>query len=847
LVEFARREGIVMSPHRGLLIILANCLWLGGLQAAEAPPAAPLPAGALRQLGSTRLRHPYDRKAALHVLYSPDGKTLATRTDANTIRLWDVASGRLQHQMADVKGGVSCFAFAADSRRLATGSAGFIRIWDVSTGKQTKHFPAHEAEVASLAFSPDGQTIVSGSSDGTVRLWDTASGKELKKYGSDLPAIVAVAYAPDGMRIAAAERNSVVHLWDPASGKDLGKLAGDGSRLFAMAFAPDSKTLAVGSKTIIRLWDVANAKELRQLGRPVGDDVTSHNNDVTMAFSADGTMLASAGRRIRLWEVASGNEIRSFGNPSHRVCSVGFSGDGKTLAVGGSDHEIHFWSVATGKELDPGDGHRDRATAVAWSPDGKRIATGGQDKLVLVWDAATGQIVHRLSGHSSGVAVVAFSLDSKLLVSGDRGGMLRIWDSATGKELYQFQAHQDRVESVAFSPTNKYVASGGRDGSLRVYEMARDRETGAFPKHTQGCTAVAFSPDGKRLASGAGDGRIQIWDPALAELVVRPADDPPEDDPLDMVIAPPRPPAPQGPVLLLQFTPDGKRLRFWREAGVFGLWDPFKNKALRQVEGPSGEGFVAAFSPDAKTLAVRDRDNRITLREAATAGERRLLPGHASPEGMAAVAFSPDGQKLVSVCDDSTALIWDTTGRLRDGSLPVVKLTPRDLDAAWMDLAGEDAGRAYQAIWTLTAGAEQALPYIQEKIKPVPVDPKRIERLIADLDSRQFPVRDRARLELEELAELAEEALKKALAAKPALEVQTRLEKLLAKVEKERNGLNPHRLRVYRLTEVLEKVGSEEARKLLEGIAAAPADLRLLEEIKDEAKACLKRLASGGR
>jgi len=827
-----------MSPHRGLLLILANCLWLGGLQAADA-----LPAGALRQLGSTRLRHPYDRKPALYVLYSPDGKTLATRTDANTIRLWDVASGRLQHQMADVKGGVSCFTFSADSRRLASGSAGFIRIWDTATGKQIKHFPAHDVEVAALAFAPDGQAIVSGGSDGTVRLWETASGKELRKYGSDLAAVAAVTFAPDGTRIAAAERNSVVHLWDPASGKDLGKLAGDGSRLFAIAFSPDSKMLVVGSKTIIRLWDVANARELRQFGRPVSDDVTSHNNDVTMAFSADGTMLASGGRSIRLWDVATANEIRSFGDPSRRVCSLAFSGDGKTLAVGGGDHEIHFWNVATGKELDPGDAHRDRATAVAWSPDGKLIATGGQDKLVLLWDAATGQIVHRLSGHSSGVVAIAFSTDGKLLASGDRGGMLRIWDSAAGKELYQFQAHQDRVESVAFSPTGKYVASGGRDGSLRVYDIAKERETGPFPKHAQGCTAVAFSPDGKRLASGSGDGRIQLWDPALAELVVRPADEPADDDLPLMVPLKPRPPAPQGPVLLLQFTPDGKRLRFWRESGVFGLWDPLKNKALRQVEGPAGEGFVAAFSPDAKTLAVRDRDNRITLREAATAGERRLLPGHA-PEGLAAVAFSPDGQKLVSVCDDSTALIWDTTGRLRDGSLPVVKLTPRELDAAWLDLAGEDAGRAYQAIWTMTAGAAQALPYIQEKLKPVPVDPKRIERLIADLDSRQFAVRDRARLELEELAELAEETLKKALAAKPALEVQTRLEKLLAKVEKERNGLNPHRLRIYRLTEVLEKIGSDDARKLLESIAAAPAELRLLPEIQDEAKACGKRLAS---
>ena len=98
---------------------------------------------------------------------------------------------------------------------------------------------------------------------------------------------------PDGKRIAAGDRNSRVYLWDPATGQELAKLEGDGSRLFALAFAADSQTLAVGSKTIIRLWDAVNAKELRQLGRSVTDDVTSHNNDVTLAFSNDGSMLVS--------------------------------------------------------------------------------------------------------------------------------------------------------------------------------------------------------------------------------------------------------------------------------------------------------------------------------------------------------------------------------------------------------------------------------------------------------------------------------------------------------------------------------------------------------------------------
>ena len=142
-------------------------------------------------------------------------------------------------------------------------------------------------------------------------------------------------------------------------------------------------------------------------------------------------------------------------------------------------------------------------------------------------------------------------------------------------------------------------------------------------------------------------------------------------------------------------------------------------------------------------------------------------------------------------------------------------LKDKDLDQLWTDLAGEDAVKAHQAIWALVAGANEAIPDLQKRLRPIPLDPKKVEQLITELDAEKFPDREKAREALEELAELAEPLLKKALAAKPALEVRNRLERLLEKVEKERFSLNPHRLRVLRTIEALEQIGSPEARKLL--------------------------------
>jgi WD40 repeat protein len=816
-----------------LLAVLITAISAGSLPAADA-----LPPGAVLRLGTPSLRQPYRKVPAVYIIATPDGKIFATRSDDRSVRLWDAAAGHLLHQLDDAEA-VSAFAFAPDGRTLVTASGSALRLWDVATGRSLQQWQAHDQAVTSVAFTPDGQGLISGSGDRTVRQWDL-TGKEIRKFGGKLDAIVGVAVSPDGKIVAAGARRSTVYLWDTATGQELKQLSGDGSLLFAIAFAPDGRSLAMCSKTIIRLWDVAEGKELRQFGQPVTDEVTSHNNDKTLAFSPSGALLAAGGKSIRVWDTATGKEVRSFGLGRRLVSSVAFIGE-QVVASGGGEQEVHLWDVSTGTLQRPHTGHHDRVECVAFAPDGKTIVTGGADRALYLWDAATGKLLRPLIGHDSGLTAVAFSGDGKQLASADAGGTLRIWDPTEGKELHLFQAHQSGVTALAFSPDGKAIASAGRDGRLRLYDIAREREIHDFPKHMNGVTAVAFSVDGKMLASGAGDGQVRLWTMRLGEEVPVPEASPSDDDPAQMDdMFDGRPPPQKSPVQLLLFTPDGKRLTSWLESGAIVLWDAATRKPLRQFDGPAGGG--AAFSHDGKTLAARDPNNQITLRETATGQERLLLPGHINRDFIAALAFAPDGRRLVSVCDDTTALIWDVTGRMRDGRFPPAKLTAKELDGIWSDLASEGGRRPYVGIWALVAAGPDAVPFLEEKLKPLAVEAAQIDKLIKDLDSNKFVVRQRAVAALEELSELAEAALKKALESNPPLEVRQRLDKLVTKIEKERNALNPHRLRVLRATEALEQIGTVEALRILEALAEAPPEMRLTDEVKHEVYACLARM-----
>jgi hypothetical protein len=287
-------------------------------------------------------------------------------------------------------------------------------------------------------------------------------------------------------------------------------------------------------------------------------------------------------------------------------------------------------------------------------------------------------------------------------------------------------------------------------------------------------------------------------------------------------------------IVSFALSPSGSHAALMTPGGAAALWDVDRKHLVattRFGQQPNFSNLTGSldFSPDGRTLAVTASGNSVVaIWETATGKERITFQGHRGP--LTFTSYSPDGKTVLSGSWDTTVLAWDVFG-LRE---PAREVPKEEIDAAWKDL-GED--NAFPAIRKLAAAPRQTLPILRQHLKPIgAVNKDEIARLIKGLDSDTFDVRKKSFEELDRIGPQAEEGLRKALAQELGLEARRKVEQLL---EKLREGVPPAAMmRDARALEILELIGTPEARATLEQVAGGAPDAPLTRA----AKASLARL-----
>lgn len=273
-------------------------------------------------------------------------------------------------------------AFTPDGSVLASGSYDeTVKLWDVISGRVLRTLEGHQDQVYRVSFAPDGKSLASCSADGTIRIWNVSSGEHRWLLKGHKGPVLAVAYSPTGRLLASAGYDLSVRIWDAQQGRQL-KLVAHSQPVFSVAFASDEKSLASGVDGAIRLWRLPTADPS---GKSEAKGVVYQ-----LDYSPDGKWLASASSRgeVALWNASLQELSRSVKADSSALFTVAFSPDGQQLASGGRDRTVHLWSMP---QLNPAallHGPQETVLSVAFSPTGEHLAAGSYDGRIHVWSLA---------------------------------------------------------------------------------------------------------------------------------------------------------------------------------------------------------------------------------------------------------------------------------------------------------------------------------------------------------------------------------------------------------------------------------------------------------------------------
>jgi RNA polymerase sigma factor (sigma-70 family) len=816
----------------------------------------PLPPDAVARLGTLRFR--MDSEQAHGLSFTPDGKTIAIASGG--LWLFDAATGKRTKSLRPRGWSIWQVALSPDGKRLLAAVQGQkpipvknglklksgVQIWDMATGRKTKEMELES--ILGLGWTAEGQPLVACHDKEAIDLQEITTGRKRRFSAKDLPTPTWPQCAI-GKRILAATGNETgfIHVWDMESGKERWTFETGGafSLFHSLILSADERWLASltndsPNKNTLKLWDLTTGKARRLVAAD-----SSHLEST--AFTRDGKTLGAIGQKgVRFWDTASGRErgrLKSEGR-SFNVAAVSFAPDGKTLAtMEGLCGAIHLWDVDTGERKPEPEGHSTNWLPTAsFSPDGKRVATsGGLDGTIRIWDSATGrQLLQFHRPFPNNAASCAFSTDGRTLVScwNDR---LLVSDAAAGSELHvlrcanmEMYLSSDLRTAIALQSPPGGIGGGVYSGGMGT-KFAQEISGWDIATQKQLFRRMREFRENERRHAISPEGNVFAIPDATQELMH--LEDVKTGERLSTF------PVPKGELNPLTFSPDGRLLVLEASLPAASAAPGSFTRALRMRELLTGRELLTlpvsmylsattAFSRDGRFLAAIAPEGDLFLWDVRRGKELHRFKGFDSL--VTSLAFSPDGRRVVSGHFNSTLLVWDVP---LPESTPAVKLGAESMTKAWADLAGSDASRAFRARWTLASASEEAVSFLQEHLHPAKAaDPQRLRRLLADLDSEQFAIREKAQGELVQLGDLAEPALRQTLANNPSLEmrqrVQATLERLRAPVTQ------PQLLQALRAVAVLEDIGTSQARRLLEQLTKGAPQSRLTRE----AKASLERL-----
>ncbi|MCA9267463.1 MAG: hypothetical protein KDA41_03285, partial [Planctomycetales bacterium] len=579
-------------------------------------------------------------------VFSADASQVFSAGDDKQIRQWTIADAMEVRALAGHSAAIHTLKLVGAT--LISGAAdNTMRTWNAANGQPIRAFP-HGAAVTVTASNANATRLASTGADKSVKIWNAADGKLLATIAPEgppatAPALGSLAFDAAGTLLIGGGAGGI-RVWNEA-GAIQERLATDAD-VRAIDFADGAAVLAVAADNAIVSPTRAHVLTIAAHTKPAAG----------VAFSADGNQIVSSGADaiVRLWNAADGKAIRDLAGPKMPVAGLAVAADGSKLAAVSADKAAYVWNLKAPVAAAPLAAEQTFAmdvnpTAVALSADGGRVAIATEDGRTILGDTNSGLVLQRSTPHAGKATSIGFVADDSTIVSGgdDKGVVVQTLAAlpAIPVVLPAANGATAKLTAMAMLPGSTKLAITTDDKRLLLFDVADGKAAGAATGAAAALTSVAARADGAQLAAGGVDGNLHLWPmdakgpgPAVAVKV-------------------------GSPINAVAYSRDGTRIAVSCADKVLRVYDSATQQPLEQLvladagltESAADLAFLAPAEPPAMGQSVLVAGGNV----AAIHSLALLRSWSAHEGGASSVSFTADGTKLVSGGADKMVRAWN--------------------------------------------------------------------------------------------------------------------------------------------------------------------------------------------